>query len=141
MRFVKGMAYVCLFSIFKAISSDFDLEDKGYENQILAIEEFDNSSSTKIVISFEHSNPICAYSPENFQESIDDTVYRAFMPKTTVASNVACSARGNDDDELDEFATNSFDCDNSDAGVELLLQGESIEKFLGQHSVVFIVKK
>lgn len=125
-------------SIFDVKSFDFESEDKGYENQILAIEEFDSASSKKIIISFEHSDPVCTYSPENFQESIDDTVYRAFMPKTTVGPNVVC-ATGSDDESGE--TTNSFDCCSDDAGVELLLQGESIKKFVGKDHVIFVVKK
>lgn len=132
------MAYLCLLNFFDTISSDSELEDKGYENQILAIEEFDTPSSTKIIISFEHDNPICTYHPENFQESIDDTVYRAFMPRTTVAPDVICSA-GNDDSQ-DADAT-SFDCQSDQDGVELLFQGESIKKFVGKDHVMFVVKK
>lgn len=130
------MAYLCLLSFFDAKSSDHELEDQGYENQILAIEEFDTPSSTKIIISFEHENPICTYQPESFQESLDDTVYRAFMPRTTVASDVICCS-GNDD----EFDSGSFDCQNDQDGVELLLQGESIKKFVGKDHVMFVVKK
>lgn len=129
------MACICLLGIVARISCYDEPEDMGYENKILAIEEFDTPTSTKIMISFEHQNPICVYSPETFQESLDDTVYRAFMPKTDVASDVTCCVAH------DEGSDQAFDCDQSDAGVELILYGDSIQKFIEKDHILFIVKK
>lgn len=125
-----------LLSISGLICSDIEQGAAGYENQIVAIEEFETPTATKIIVSFEHSSPVCVYSPENFQESVDDTVYRAFMPRTSVGSDVVCSI-GDDDQEGEHV----FDCDSDDAGVELVFYGESIKKIIGSHHVVFVVKK
>ena len=136
------MACICLLGMFDIIASDFESEeDKGYENQILSIEEFDTPHATKIIISFEHSNPVCTYNPESFEESTDDTIYRAFMPNTGVASDVVCKINDGDDDLSQEDTSTPFDCDSSQAGVELVLYGESITKFMGKDHIVFVVKK
>lgn len=137
MKLIKGLALICVSGFFDIRSSDFELEDPGYKNQILAIEEFDSPNSTKIMISFENQNPICTYSPENFQESLDDTVYRAFMPRTGIASGVG----DGDEDDIDCDQAASFDLEQTDAGVELLLYGASIRKYNGRDHVMFVVKK
>jgi len=140
-KMIKGLAFICLLGFYhQAIFSDVEPEDKGYQNQVVAVEEFDTPSSTKIIVSFEQSNPVCMYSPKTFQESLDDTTYRAVMPRTGVAPGVVCG-HGDTDYDNEQDGEHLFDCDSDEDSVEFVLHGKSIKKFIGDNHVIFIVKK
>lgn len=125
MNWKQLMACTCLLGTFLNLYSDIESELPGYQNTIVEIGEFDTPTSYKIVMTFEQPHPICIYTPQNFEESCDDTVYRAFMPRTTIAPEV----------------TTELDLDATSEGVELLLSGTSVRKFMGEDHVMFVVKK
>lgn len=105
--------------------TNFLQEDPGYHNTITSINEITTGTGMKVFITFEDSDPICMYAPANFAESLDDTVYRVFMPRTCVDQDVITSL------DMQEF----------DEGVELVLEGKSIQKFVGGDKVLFVLTK
>lgn len=101
-----------------------DIHDKGYQNKITAIQEIATVSGTNVIISFEHDDPVCSYAPASYQESIDDEVSRFFMPRTVIAEGV----------------TTSLDLEQFDHGVQLVLLGRLVQKFIGGKNILIKVK-
>lgn len=116
---------ICWLGTIGTIYSDTELDDPGYQNKILTIDEFETPTAYKIVITFEQENPVCFYAPQNFEETLDDTIYRALMPRTTIAPDVQTS----------------FEIDDVDGDIELLLSGVSIDKYIGNNHIIFVIPK
>ena len=128
MKLIYFIFTVYIFGTFHLTFSDdnFDnLDDFSYENKIVGIYEFDNLLSKKIVIEFEKFGPVCTYNPENYKESMNDNIYRVFIPNTSISDDISTS----------------LDLDVSDSGVEIIFHGKSIEKIIGQFNIIFIIKK
>ena len=132
MKLVSVLTSLCFLGTFQIVFSDFDYDDdlnqidsSLYENKIIGIDEIDTFFSKKIVINFENPNPVCTYSPEGYKESIDDTIYRAFMPNTDISDDIQTS--------LDLYV--------DDFGVEIIFHGKSINKIIGQFHIIFIITK
>ena len=122
MKLRVTIIWVCLLGVFATKTSDFDIHDPGYQNSILKIEQFKTPTSCKIIMTFDQQNPIAVYSPENFEESIDDSVYRVFMPRTTV----------------DQEIETDLDLAQTEQGIELVLSGRLIKKHMGDKHIIFI---
>lgn len=116
---------ICWLGTVGIIYSDIELDDPGYQNKILAIDEFETPTAYKIVITFEQENPVCFYAPQNFEESLDDTMYRALMPRTMIAPDLQTS----------------LEIEVVDGNIELLLSGVSIYKYIGQKHIIFVIHK
>lgn len=119
-----GILLICLLGRYQVMWADFESEYPGYENKITEIHELDTGSGHKYVVRFANTGPICTYAPESFAESMDDTVYRAFMPNTDIADSIETS----------------LDIDNDETGTEIVFHGESIQKVVGNEHIIFIVK-
>ncbi|MBM17488.1 MAG: hypothetical protein CL947_00285 [Epsilonproteobacteria bacterium] len=100
-------------------------QDTGYTNTVTSIYEVHTANGSKIFMTFDQPDPICLYTPANYKESLDTTLYRAYLPHTSLADNVATS----------------FEIEETDEGVELLLQGSSIDMFVGGTHMLFVVTK
>ncbi len=121
-----------------AVACDDAIAMAGYENQITAIKEFSTLSGTKIVISFLHPNPICTYHPGSFSESLQKDVCRVFMPRTQLVCDVNNDASDDVDQSLDQQS--SFEIVAANQDVELLLHGILVKKYVGKHSVIFVLQ-
>lgn len=117
-----GMS-VMVFSYFEG--EEFLSSDPGYENTIVAIDEFATSSGHKIIFRFEQDDPVCTYTPQSFVESVDNTMYRVFMPRTKLAEGVSSSC----------------DLQESEQGIELVLHGISFKKIISGNVVLFIIEE
>ncbi|MBI2352957.1 hypothetical protein HYV11_01790 [Candidatus Dependentiae bacterium] len=120
------LRFLILFLSLSIVAyTEIELEDQGYENTIIGIDEFDTPTSYKIVFSFLQNDPICFYTPKNYQESLDDHIYRLFMPRTYLSPNIKTSL------EIEE----------TDHGVELTLFGRFIKKWIGDKQIFFVIAK
>lgn len=120
---------ICLLGTYTIMLPVEEVEFREYENQITAIDQLDTVSGQKIIVHFSHTNPICAYAPKNYEESLDDTISRNYLPKTTISDGVEIA---NNDDVL---------VDSDEEGVEIVVRGKSIQKIVGEQRVFFIVKQ
>ncbi len=116
---------ICWLGTVGIVYSDIERDDPGYQNKILAIDEFETPTAYKVIITFEQENPVCFYAPKNFEESLDDTIYRALMPRTAIAPEVKTS----------------LEIDDVDGNIELLLSGVSMYKYIGQNCIIFVIHK
>lgn len=123
MRYIKLLAlYVfCSFAMTDQLYS----QEKGYQNQILEIYELTTGSGTKFILNCEYDDPICNYAPESYTESQDDMIHRFFMPMTTMALGLAPS----------------FELYECDQGVELVIEGSSIQKIISGNKIVITTDK
>ena len=128
--FATRKAVICWLGMSVMVFSyveidDYNNQDPGYENTIVAIQEFTGRESCKLVLTFHNDDPVCIYSPHSFAESLDTTIYRIFMPRT----------------KLDDSVTSSFDLHESENGIELVLHGKSLKKIISGNIVVFQIEK
>lgn len=100
---------------------DYNDQDPGYENAIIAIQEFTGQKSCKLVLTFQNNDPVCLYTPQSFAESLNSTFYRIFIPRT----------------RLEDGVTSSFDLHENEDGIELVLYGKSLKKIISGNIVVF----
>ena len=97
-----------------------------YHNTIVNVREMRGARNYSIILSFEQSSPILNYAPESFSESLDDHVYRCFLPYTNLH---------------DDFQNTIPEMLNQvGLGVELVLKGKFLRKFVGTHKILIQMK-
>ena len=128
--FIAKAAVICWLGISVMVFSYVEIDDcvsqdLGYENTIVAIQEFTTLGGCKLILTFQHDDPVCVYAPQSFSESLDNTSFRIYMPRTMVADGVS----------------SSYDIQQSDDGIELLLTGKSLKKIMSGNVALFILEK
>lgn len=116
----KVLAFVALSTAF-AIQADE--HKKGYQNQIADICEISNGKNIKFVVSCQSEDPICNYAPESYEESLQNSIHRFYMPMTTVASEVSAP----------------FDLHEDEHGVEFVIEAQSVQKIISGSKILLIV--
>jgi len=93
-----------------------------YRNQIIQVRKIDGKKTYTVIITFENPAPILTYAPESFEESLDGSVYRCFMPNTTIAESLE--------------QTMPVMMQQLESGVRYFLQGKLLKKVVGERTVL-----
>ncbi len=93
-----------------------------YKNQIVQVRKIQGKNQYSVIITFEQSAPILTYAPASFEESQNDTVYRCFMPNTTVIES------------LENIEPETMQ--QLESGTVLILQGTLLRKIVGDRTIL-----
>lgn len=96
-----------------------------YTNVITEIQEFHGGSTYSLILKCEQQDPIITYAPATYEESVEDQIYRFFMPSTTLAPGVGGS---------------SGVIEETGSGVEIVLLGRLKEKIVSDYTIVLVVE-
>lgn len=117
--FKQGL-FVCVV-LFSMIAQPNSLLN--YSNKILHCHEISMGSSSKIVLSCQHDDPICYYDPDSYQAAVESVEHRFFMPKMSIEDGVDLPCQTEIYDE----------------GVEVVFYGKDVQKIVGGDKILFVV--
>lgn len=109
-----------------AIDSVAAVTIAAYRNTIIALHQIDGHTTSTLVITTQSPDPIITYAPNSYQESLNDALYRAFMPNTIIADNI----------EIYPQAIRK-----TEHGVEILCQGKLLYKKVYDNVVMLTLAK
>jgi len=95
-----------------------------YRNVVTNIQEIHGHATYSLAITTQQPDPIINYAPSSYKESMHDTVYRAYMPNTSVS---------------DGITNTSGTWKATDHGVEIVLPGKLKNKIITDKVVLLTI--
>jgi hypothetical protein len=114
-----------IFSRLLLVSSSIFSMMPYYQNTITEIQEIHGATTYTLVLKCSNNEPIAVYAPANYQESLESSQIRIFMPNTILA-------------EFVEPIAGTMEVMSS--GVEILLFGKLVNKISSDGLVAITIK-